>query len=297
MKYAKLTIKPKTPFLSLLQSDTIFGNFAWGYRYIFGEEALKEKLPGNFIVFSDGFVKGFLPRPFFKPFFDDEINKSIKKINLLPKEIVFELLNELDAGKYGLDTVTPEALIVKYLKNNKITFPKKETSIIQKNAINRLTNTTDGRLYTIKEEYSNIEWEVYFYTDLNKEDVEKVIEFISKRGYGKDKSAGKGRFEFQIEWDFEEKKYFEKKGKYFLNLSTMMKDKNSKLIYGKSITKFPKTGGEFAYFRPFKNPILVYIPGSIFEVNSNEIVGCMEKVNEDVYQNGYAIGFYFGEEK
>jgi len=44
MKYAKLTIKPKTPFLSLLQSDTIFGNFAWGYRYVFGEKELKASL-------------------------------------------------------------------------------------------------------------------------------------------------------------------------------------------------------------------------------------------------------------
>jgi len=297
MKYAKLTIKPKTPFLSLLQSDTIFGNFAWGYRYVFGEKELKEKLPSNFIVFSDGFIKGYLPRPFFKPYFGDEVNKSIKKTSLLPEKIVFDLIDGFNEGKFDLHSTTPEAMVVEYLKNNDINLPGREVSIIQKNAINRLTDTTEGRLYTIKEEYSNIEYEIYFYTSLEKNDVEKVVDFISKRGYGKDKSVGKGRFEFEIDWDFEEKRYFEKKGKYFLNLSTMLKDKNSKLIYGKSITKFPKSGGEFAYFKPFKNPILVYIPGSVFEVNGNEIVGEMEKVNEDVYQNGYAIGLMFGEEK
>jgi CRISPR-associated protein Csm4 len=296
MKYAKLTIKPKTPFLSSLQSDTIFGNFAWGYRYIFGEEALKEKLPSNFIVFSNGFIKGFLPRPFFKPYFDNNVDKKVKKIALLPKVIVFELINKLNKNEIDLNSQTPEALVVTYLQNNKLDFPKKETLIIQKNAINRVTNLTDGRLYTLKEEYTEAEYEIYFYTSLKKEEVEKVIDFISKRGYGKDKSAGKGRFSYKIEWDFEEKKYFTTKGKYFINLSTMLKDENSKLLYGKSITKFPKAGGIYAYSKPFKNPILPYIPGSIFKINS-DIVGKMEKVNDDIYQNGYAIGLRFGAEK
>ena len=296
MKYAKLTIKPLTPFLSKLQSDTIFGNFAWGYRYIFGEDALKEKLPNNFIVFSDGFIKGFLPRPFLKPYFSKSVNKNVKKTRLLPKKIVFELIDGFNKKEFSLESTKPEAMVVNFLENNEVKFPKKETLILQKNAINRITHTTDGRLYTLKEEYSDVEYEIYFYTSLKKDEVEKVISFVSKRGYGRDKSTGKGRFEFKIDWDFEERKYFEKRGKYFLNLSTMLKG-NERLVYAKSITKFPKTGGDFAYFKPFKNPIMAYIPGSIFEVNSKEVIGKMEKVNDEVYQNGYAIGFYFGEEE
>jgi CRISPR-associated protein Csm4 len=300
MKYAKLIIKPKTPFLSLLQSDTIFGNFAWIYRYIYGEKALTDKLPNNFIVFSDGFIKGFLPRPFFKPYFDDEINKEIKKISLLPKKLIFNLIDKFNKNEIDLNSTKPEATIVKYLKSlnkeKELKLPKKETLIIQKNAINRLTNLTNGRLYTLKEEYSEAEYEIYFYTSLQKDEVKEVIETMSKRGYGKDKTAGKGRFSYKIEWDFEEKKYFTNKGNFFINLSTMLKDENSKLIYGKSITKFPKAGGIYAYSKPFKNPILAYIPGSVFKVN-DDIVGKMEKVNSNIYQNGYAIGLRFGAEK
>ena len=44
MDYAKITIKPTSPFITSLQSDTIFGHFAWGYRYCFGENRLKELL-------------------------------------------------------------------------------------------------------------------------------------------------------------------------------------------------------------------------------------------------------------
>jgi len=87
MDYAKITIKPTSPFITPLQSDTIFGHFAWGYRYCFGEKKLNELLKTfkqkPFIVFSDGFIKGTLPKPFLKPYLpkNEELifAKEIKK--------------------------------------------------------------------------------------------------------------------------------------------------------------------------------------------------------------------------
>jgi len=292
--FGKIILKPKTPFLSQLQSDTIFGNFAWGYRYIFGEDELKKRLKEEFITFSNGFFKGFLPRPFFKPYFDDDINKDVKKTSILPKKIVFDLIDKFDRGELDINSQTPEAMIVEYLKNAKFEKVKKEDVIIQKNSINRLTNRTNEKLYSLKEEYIDAEFEIYFKTSLDKNEVEEVFKFIEKRGFGKDKSVGKGRGEWKIEWDFEEKKYFEKKGKYFLNLSMMIKNENDKLIYGKTITKFPKSGGIYAYSNPFKNPFIAFLPGSIFEsANPGKLV----EIVDGIYQNGRAVGIYFGEER
>jgi CRISPR-associated protein Csm4 len=251
-------------------------------------------LKEEFITFSNGFLKGFLPRPFFKPYFDDEVNKNVKKISILPKEVVFELVDKFDMGELDINSQTPEAMIVEYLKNAKFEKVKKEEVIIQKNSIDRLTNRTNEKLYSLKEEYIDAEFEIYFKTTLNKNEVEGVFEFLEKRGFGKDKSVGKGRGKWKIEWEFEEKRYFEKKGKYFLNLSIMIKNENDKLIYGKTITKFPKSGGIYAYSKPFKNPFIAFLPGSIFESTNP---GKMVEIIDGIYQNGRAVGIYFGEEK
>jgi CRISPR-associated protein Csm4 len=299
MNYAKIIIKPKSPFITSLQSDTIFGHFAWGYRYCFAENRLKELLydfkEKPFIVFSDGFIKDTLPKPFLKPYLpkNEELlsAKEIKKVNFIDKELIFK----------NIDNLNDEVIFKELLnRKNKKTL-KKETLITQKNSINRDSNLVTEGLYSIKENFfeENFEFEVYFkYQHISKEEIEKVFELISKRGYGKDKSTGKGKFEYTIEWDFDEKKYFlQKKGKY-LNLSTMLKSNNMHLYYGKTITKFPKAGGIYAYSEPFKNPFIAFIAGSTFIVGEGEFGRAEERVfnKYNHFQNGFSIGIYFNGE-
>ena len=137
MEYAKITIKPLSPFITQLQSDTIFGHFAWGIVYKYKEDKLKEFLRNfekkPFIIFSDGFIKDFLPKPFLKPIptdlkCDGSINKKLKEENLVPKELIFENIDNLK-----------EEVFLDYIKNPK-SF-KKTTNIITKNSVNRLTNS------------------------------------------------------------------------------------------------------------------------------------------------------------
>jgi len=228
MEYAKITIKPISPFITSLQSDTIFGHFAWGVRFIYGEEKLNillkdfEKNP--FIIFSDGFEKGKLPKPFLKPYMpdDDELKyaKEIKKRAFIEKEFIFENIDNLSDEK-----------IFKYFKNklkekgeyrecdfeNKKRYSeiKEENSdiksmVTQKNSINRYSNIVNEGLYSIKEKFfRDKEFEIYFaYQNISKNEIEEVFNFISKKGYGKDKSTGKGKFTFKIDLDFKEKKIF-----------------------------------------------------------------------------------------
>jgi len=294
MEYAKLTITPTSPFISELQSDTIFGHFAWGIRFIYGEDRLKELLKEfnqkPFIIFSDGFIKGFLPKPFLEPYMPNDIElkyaKEVKKKSLIDKEFIFNNIDSLSDKK-----------IFHYLKNQKYEFEQK-LSITQKNSINRDSNLVTKGLYTIKEKFVNQDYEIYFaYQNISKKEIEEVFSFIAKRGYGKDKSAGKGKFKYSIDWDFEEKKYFTTKKDRFINLSTMFKSVNMHLLYGKTITKFPKAGGFYAGSEPYKNPCIMYLPGSTFIVNGEILGRAEEKVYNRAkhYQNGFSIGIYYNE--
>ena len=295
MEYAKITIKPNSPFISEFQSDTIFGHFAWGVRFLYGEDRLKELLSdfedNPFIIFSDGFLKGYLPKPFLKPKSLDcseiEDAKRVKKISLVKKEFIFENIDSLNDDK-----------LFEYLKNQQIDLNSK-THITQKNSVNRDTSIVTEGLYAIKEKFIDNEYEIYFaYQRISQDEIIEVFNFIAKRGYGKDKSAGKGKFKFQIDWDFKEKKYFkrQKDSNKYLNLSTMFYNKDRmKLYFGKSITKFPKTGGYYASSEPFKNPCMMYVSGSTFIVGD----GILGKAESSVYnkqnhfQNGYSVGIYF----
>lgn len=294
MEYAKLTIMPTSPFISELQSDTIFGHFAWGIRFAYGEDRLKEFLNEfkhkPFIIFSDGFIKGFLPKPFLEPYLanDSELKfaKEVKKKTLIDKEFIFNNIDSLNDEK-----------IFHYLKNKRHELDQK-LNITQKNSVNRGSNLVTEGLYTIKEKFVNQDYEIYFaYQDISKREIEEVFSFIAKRGYGKDKSAGKGKFEFSIDWDFKEKSYFTTKKDRYINLSTMFISDNMHLLYGKTITKFPKAGGFYASSEPYKNPCIMYLPGSTFIVNGEVLGRAEDKVyNKDShYQNGYSIGIYYNE--
>lgn len=291
MEYAKLILKPTSPFISELQSDTIFGHFAWAIRFLYGENRLKELLEdfedNPFIIFSDGFLKGFISKPLLSYIpEDDEIKdaKKVKKISLIEKDFVFKNIENLNGKK-----------VFDFLKNYKRKTNIK-VSVTQKNSINRLSNLVEEGLYSIKEKFIDEEFEIYFaYKNISKKEIKEVFDFIAKRGYGKDKYAGKGKFDFSIDWDFEEKEFFKyKEGYKYLNLSTMFISDKMFLLAGKTITKFPKAGGIYAISEPFKNPCIMYLAGSIFEVDKG-ILGKAEKTynKEKHYQNGFSIGIFF----
>lgn len=305
MNTIKIKLKPISPFASYLQSDTIFGHFAWGYRYIYGEEKLLEKLENinetPFVVFSDGFPEGYLPKPYLaphniEPAHMDKI-KEYKKCEFVEKSQLINNINKLN------DEILFNNFINKQnIKNDKV--GKKETSILLKNSINRETFTVTEGLYSVQETfYEDFEYDIYLkYQDIDIKEIREVLGFVSKRGFGKDKSSGKGKFTFSIENDFKGKEFFsiDENKKYFLNLSTMFYDRdNLELAYGKSWTKFPKTGGSYAVNMPFKNPIVVYKSGSTFKVkNYKEFYGDAKTnvFSENFYNHyhsGYSIGLFF----
>lgn len=298
MKSLKITIKPISSFVSRIQSDTFFGQFAWTYRELYGEEKLKadiiDKQPS--IIFSDGFPAGYLPYPILKPLKENYFNNIIKeksnweqeayiKEELKKKEFISaDLLEDIAANIFS------EALADKVLLDKKDynTEDKKEDFLISekvyKNSINRYTGTTEikGGLYGVLESFFDIEKkeekrliDIYMLYDsgLNIKLIKEAIMFIGINGFGKNKSTGKGRFETpEYEEDPKGLNNNDPKKDYngIISLSTAVLSGNLKVNYAKIFTKFPKHGGDLATSGKYiKKPAIFYKAGSTFRLKKD----------------------------
>ena len=67
MKLYKTTITPLSSFGTTLRGDTLFGQLCWACKFIFGENELNELLSdyesSPFLIVSDAFASGYLPKP------------------------------------------------------------------------------------------------------------------------------------------------------------------------------------------------------------------------------------------
>ncbi|HDD35834.1 MAG TPA: hypothetical protein ENF30_03425 [Candidatus Desulfofervidus auxilii] len=276
MKALKVTINPTSSFASPLMSDTLFGNFCWQFLELYGEKRLQECLKdypeAPFIVFSDGFPNGYLPKPFLKPEDLGEKTdiKKYKKLRFIKQKTILSLVSNLNERH----------LFKKFTTEAQETFNHcYKHQRIFKNAINRFSNTVLN-LYHTEEDFfdNNFCFDIYLkYNDhlLKKEEVINVLEHIGKIGYGKDASIGKGKFE--IKNCEESPAVLQKRDNInaFISLSHSIPDSSIKDGYFKTITKFPKHGGYLAITaNPFKNPIILTIPGSVFLVKEiKEVYG------------------------
>ncbi|MEO1941764.1 MAG: hypothetical protein ABGW77_02600 [Campylobacterales bacterium] len=297
MEYCRVTLQFTTPMGTSLQSDTIFGHLAWGYRYLFGEKKLEELMAQfktrPFIISTDGFPAGYLPKPLFPTLIGDcrEMDhfKQVKKKRWIRDRFIFENIDNLTQRKIF------EELSREVKKGGE--GPAEVVEVVQHNSINRLSNLVDEGLYTTEERFTLQKYRFYLRVDLiERQEVEEVIGLISKIGYGRDRSIGKGRFQFQVEWEFPEQSLFKPNPArpYYLNLSNCFYNpENIQPVFGKTFTKFPKAGGINSN-EPFKNPAIFYLPGSIFKVNG-ELVGKGENLynRPHHYQNGFSLGLHF----
>jgi len=254
MRLYKIKLLPKSSFGTNLKGDTLFGHICWIIRYKFGKKRL-EKLLENyklkpFLVVSDGFVEGYLPKPKMPSSCLGE-DASDKKEN---RKKIWLSFNDL------LDSNFQNAK-----KEEEITEKDKEEDII-KNSLNYLTFTTDTSHFA---PYSNKEYffnkkDIYFLLDeeqLSFEEFKEILELFELYGYGKDITIGKGRFKIEkiepINIEF--------KSKYFMSLSPFIlteKDDIENIFY-EPFVRFGKFGGEWAYFNVFKRPILFLNTASV----------------------------------
>ncbi|MBI5208299.1 MAG: type III-A CRISPR-associated RAMP protein Csm4 [Candidatus Firestonebacteria bacterium] len=324
-----IEINFKSSIGTVLQSDTVFGHICWAIRFLKWKD--KDSKLTNFLslfdkedtspplLISNGFPKDYLPKPIIPPVTQNELDeilgkedrikksfkiKTIKKTEFITKEMFKDLQQ---------DEITPVRLFKEMdLKENfdkindlKI---KNQNMIVQHNTIDRIKGSVrDGGLYSQEETFfdeGNGVFEIYLKTNyFSRYELEKIFKFISASGYGRDKSTGKGYFEFNIIDGINIPE--SKNPNAFMTLSSYIPKENDPTEgYYNIIHKFGKLGGIYAKGtieignNPFKVPLIMFSAGSVFrdeDYKPDKIYGSLIK---DVHQNKdirhYAYAFPIG---
>lgn len=287
MKLYKITITPTSDFATTLRGDTLFVQLCWAIVYKFGKEKLEVLLKTYredrpFLVVSDAFAKGYLPKPKMPSRFLSEKSED-KKLNR--KKLWLTLDNLLNA-EYNSAKRDDE------IQNS-------NTNMLNiHNALNyKSFHTGDGfDPYSI-ESSTLSKRDIYILLDesqLSIEEFKELFKLLSEMGYGKKTTIGKGRFEYK---DDIERVDLNHKAKTFMSLSPFSpKDLEYKNIYYEPFTRFGKFGGSRATQNAFKKPILLADVASviIFEKEqTNEYIGRaitgVSDSHRDAVHQGYSI--------
>jgi len=257
MKLYKVPIKPISQFATKLKGDTLFGQMCWAIFYKLGKErltSLLEKYRDNrpFLIVSDAFTMGYLPKPKMPSRFLKEKSED-KKLN---RKKIWLTLEELLDGAYT------QAKTDKEIENSDV------EDITIHNALNYKTFHTGYGFDPHGLSVSNLgKKDIYFLLDeeqLKFDEFKDVLELLSDMGYGKKASVGKGRFEFDKD-EIEEIK-IDSSSKVFMTLSPFSpKELNLKNIYYEPFTRFGKFGANRTYKNAFKKPILLADVASVVE--------------------------------
>lgn len=232
-------------------------------------------------LITDGFPADYLPKPLFADFNidDPEERKEQKKIDF----ISLEDFNHVRKGdKYKLK-----------IQEDRIT-----TSVTTHNTINRLTNTTpaEGGVYSLEETF--IPYITIFVKTISEDWKNRVVEILrslSRGGYGRKKSIGKGQFSLADVNDFSFEPVENPDG--FVTLSNFCPAENDPIdgLY-KTFVKYGKLGEELTFCgNPFKKPLVMIKNGSVFKTNSlpkpfyGRMVEGIAPAKPEVVQYGYSF--------
>jgi len=258
MKLYKITITPTSNFGTSLKGDTLFGQICWGIFYSLGEKELKALLKeyknNPFLIVSDAFREGYLPKPKMPSFLLKEDPEEKKK----NRKKIWLKIDELKRGDFS------KAKTDKDLEKE---LGKESDNIIIHNSINyKEFHTKEGfDPYGVRE-FSFKKRDIYLLLDesqLKAKRLKEAFDLVSNMGYGKDTTIGKGRFKYS---KFDEVKNFNGKSKYFMTLSPFSPEGlEAKNIYYEPFTRFGKFGLDRAYKNAFKKPLLLADTASVVE--------------------------------
>ncbi len=254
----KVTITPLTPFATLLKGDTLFGQLCWAIRHLFGENKLVQCLEGYtqgnpFLVVSDAFPCGYLPRPQMPASLLGFNNQTSRKRKQAKNQqwIAIENINQPLNNWHN------------YLVSKENTGLHSKVSEQYHNTLNRATGTTgEGQFapYSISQTYYQSEslldiYLVYDPEQLNEQQLKAAIDYCANSGFGKDASIGSGKFTC-INWQSIK---CNNTSQYWLTLAPCcpaFEQLKSHLCFYSLFTRFGKHGADAVLQgKPFKNPV------------------------------------------
>jgi CRISPR-associated protein Csm4 len=189
----RLTLQPRSAFGTPIVGDTLFGQLCWAIRERYGEQRLTELLDGYtggrpFLVVSDAFPDGRLPRPQLPDFFigldaDPAQRKLVRqRVWLHAEEAGLPLQEWISRAESG-------------------THQRHE--VLTQNTINRLTGTTGNGPFAPRQVErigyaANTRVDVYCVVDTSRLAVSELVQILTDVGhvgYGRDASTGLGKFD------------------------------------------------------------------------------------------------------
>lgn len=307
MKYFEVRFSLHSSIVTPFQSDIIFGHLAWAWRYIRGEDAMKEllaSLESAPVLITDAFPVGKMPRPVLSPVSSDgqlemAINlaesggkpgkagvtgmlRDFKKL----KSVRFISTDKLDGVRFRLSN---RSLMNAMLSENAIDKSQAVHEVIGHNTINRLTGTVSQsggfhpHLETFyqpgKQFWCRIS-EGYW----SQHDIAELWEYIENSGYGADSSTGKGRIKIEEIITGEIDQTVEHNA--VMSLSTFIPSENTTTdAWYETIVKFGRLGSMYAN-RPefYKSALVMMKPGGILREkwDNSKIFGTIIKnINPD----------------
>lgn len=309
----KLKLKLMSGLLSEMQSDTIFGHFAWRFKEEHGEDELKKMLDlflnkKPWFTVSDGFLEKndeiYFPQPFkltpmglnnkskkerIKFFLSQKASKSRSLIST--KQLNYYLSNDIENYEKSI------------LETAAVELPKFKNDLRVSVEIDRETfKTKKGKLFTENPKYldENVSTAVFIkvldkekYEQFNCDDILKTVFNI---GFGKKKSAGYGQFDVLAFDDFNDFKVpLDSNG--FITLSHYLPANEDGIIdaYYEYNVKYGKLGEEKSKSQnPFKRAMILMKPGSCFLTDNKKdfygkAINNLTDYNPNIVQNCIAF--------
>lgn len=269
----RATIALQTPLGTPLAGDTLFGQLCWALLEAKGETELARQLDGYtagapWLVVSDGFPSGFLPKPtlpqHFEPQSDPSMRKQAKKQHWIPASNAGQALPSMlstavdDATAYGRAPLrTAQA----------------------HNSLSRFSGTTgEGAFapYSMPQTFHAAEQRIDLYFVLDEErtsqnEVRTLLAATGLIGFGRDAGIGLGKFTIEA---LEPAPFARSEGAnahWTLAPSApqgMGFDQSRS--YWRVLTRFGRHGNSHALSRsPFKTPIILAATGAVFTPAGN----------------------------
>ncbi|ODS30931.1 MAG: hypothetical protein SCARUB_03954 [Candidatus Scalindua rubra] len=311
MRTYEITIKPTAGFGTLLKGDTIFGHFCWQGAYdekLFGKDLdslLSNYKTKPFAIFSSAYPRFCIGTSHYYAFKtpslppDEMFNLPEDKKQRIEKRKDNKAKNWMVLSKnkrfssFKELSFLPDSALLEDIKANVSEDTRKRlrkagtnkfiTSFSQShNKINRLVGTTgmEGFApFTVEQHVFLPETELVLFVgiDENTTNIDKIklgLQQIGYTGFGKDASAGLGRYELGEIDEIDLSKMGNNTPNACYTLAPCVPEKDTFTeMYFTPFTRFGRHGDVLAKSgNPFKNPIIMADEGGIFKPRDSEVL-------------------------
>jgi len=338
MKEYLIELKPRSSFEIQLHADTIFGAICWGIRTLFGETTLHKELLSQFndspesppFLISSAFPcrpdrgEYYFPKPLLKPLTSEQLYTLAQKYSTYDRPYHSSKKTLMDIGvkykefrkirwiqyynilKKQTKMISEFSLFIDYLDNIAAEPRYSVTEAIQKNSLDRLSNSTGGSGNTFYNEESACKetWSLYFLikTDNLSKFILNSLKFLEDSGIGRNSKTGKNWFFINVK---ESPFSATNDGTHFITLSRYIK--NESLQLDKSfyslipVRSKVESREEFAGENVWKNRVMYFQAGSVlYPETKKDCYGALIPVKDIkkkiIYQYGYAYPFWINAE-